>query len=111
MEWFRAGTEPQGSSLALASNHSRILAPAAGTVIALDPDIPPPLQRVVFEAQTDSTQLRWTLDGTDMGTATNVLLWAPVPGSHTLTLTDEEQQAFDSVTFTVRGALAFGGGW
>jgi penicillin-binding protein 1C len=105
MDWFLAGTEPHASALALATSQPRILAPVAGTVIALDPDIPSPLQRVVFEAQAHDDRLRWTLDGTDIGAATGVLLWPPVPGSHTLALVGEEQRLFDSVTFTVRGSL------
>jgi penicillin-binding protein 1C len=105
LEWFLAGTEPYASTLALAAGQPRILAPAAGTVIALDPDIPPPLQRIVFEAQAHDGRLRWTLDGAEMGAATDALLWAPVPGSHTLAVTDEEQRVLDSVTFTVRGSL------
>ncbi len=107
-EWFLRGTEPQVSSLALAASRPRILAPAAGTVIALDPDIPPPLQRVVFEAQARGTQLRWMLDGADLGTAADMLLWEPVAGSHTLSLIDKKWQAFDTVNFTVRGSLASG---
>jgi penicillin-binding protein 1C len=106
MEWFLTGTEPQVSTLTLAVSHPHILAPAAGTVIALDPDIPPPLQRVVFEAQARGTQLRWVLDGTDLGAAADVLLWEPTPGSHTLSLVDEKWQAFDTVNFTVHGSLA-----
>ena len=104
MEWFLSGTEPQVSSLALAVSRPRILVPAAGTVIALDPDIPPPLQRVAFEAQARGAQLRWVLDGTDLGAAADVLLWAPIPGSHTLSLVDEKWQVFDTVNFTVRGS-------
>ena len=75
-------------------------------MIALDPDIPSPLQRVIFEAQARGTQLRWMLDGADLGTAADMLLWEPVAGSHTLSLVDEERQAFDTINFTVRGSLA-----
>jgi hypothetical protein len=84
MEWFLTGTEPQVSTLTLAVSHPHILAPAAGTVIALDPDIPPPLQRVVFEAQARGTQLRWVLDGTDLGAAADVLLCLPSLNSFSL---------------------------
>jgi penicillin-binding protein 1C len=104
-EWFLAGTEPQGATVALATGHPHILTPTTGTLIALDPDIPRPLQRVAFQAQVYGSQLRWLLDGADLGAATELLLWEPVPGSHTLSLVDEEQRSFDTVGFAVRGSL------
>jgi penicillin-binding protein 1C len=108
MEWFLTGTEPQVSTLALATSHPRILAPVAGTIIALDPDIPRPLQRIVFQAQVHGSQLRWLLDGADLGAATEVVLWELLPGSHTLSLVDEKQRLFDTVGFAVRGSLGTG---
>jgi len=104
-EWFLPGTEPQGPTLALATSPPRILVPATGTVIALDPDIPPSLQRVAFAAQAQGAQFRWVLDGADIGGTAAVLLWEPAPGSYTLSLVDEERRPFDTVSFTVRGSL------
>ena len=42
-------------------DESRITAPASGTIIALDPDIPPNRQRVSFTAE--GINLRWLVDG------------------------------------------------
>ena len=39
-EWFLAGTEPSGA-VAAAAGLPRIVAPTSGTIVALDPDIPP----------------------------------------------------------------------
>jgi penicillin-binding protein 1C len=108
MEWFLTGTEPQMSTLTLATSHPRILAPVAGTIIALDPDIPRSLQRIAFQAQVHGSQLRWLLDGAVLGAATEVVLWEPLPGSHTLSLVDEKQRLFDTVGFAVRGSLGTG---
>jgi penicillin-binding protein 1C len=107
-EWFLTGTEPHVPTLTLALSSPRILAPAAGTVIALDPDIPRPLQRVIFQARAHGSQLRWVLDGADLGAAAGVLLWEPVPGSHTLSLVDQEQRLCDTIGFTVRGSRVTG---
>ncbi len=41
----------------------QILSPAAGTIIALDPDIPAEAQRVVFEASAGVRGSDWILDG------------------------------------------------
>ncbi len=103
VEWFLRGTEPQGSAQSLASGDPRILAPAPGTVTALDPDIPAPRQRIVFEAQASGISLRWVLDGTDIGPAGSPFLWSPLSGRHTLSLIDAEQHLLDNVTFEVRG--------
>jgi penicillin-binding protein 1C len=84
-------------------------------IIALDPDIPPARQRVVFEAAgtggdagsgdtAADAVLRWRLDGADLGPAGEPLRWAPRPGRHTLSLADEEGRTLDEVAFEVRGA-------
>jgi penicillin-binding protein 1C len=72
-------------------------------VIALDPDIPPSRQRVIFEARSGRAPLRWLLDGTDLGSATDLVVWDPHPGRHTLSLVDDDQRPRDTLTFEVRG--------
>ncbi|HXH08701.1 MAG TPA: hypothetical protein VNP04_02880 [Alphaproteobacteria bacterium] len=52
LEWFLVGTELPGSGVQRFGGLPRILVPASGTLIALDPDIPPAQQRIVFEAET-----------------------------------------------------------
>jgi penicillin-binding protein 1C len=89
---------------ALSGGHPRIIAPARGTVIALDPDIPPSRQRVIFEARSGrAAPLRWLLDGTDLGSATDLVVWNPYPGRHTLSLVDDDQRPLDTISFEVRG--------
>ena len=107
-EWFLPGTEPPTPAApgTLAGGFPRILAPASGTLIALDPDIPAQLQRIAFEAQATDERLRWALDGTDLGPATQPVLWEPRPGRHTLALVDAAARPHATVTFTVRGPAA-----
>ena len=103
VEWFLAGTEPQTAAQLLATGHPRIVAPAPGTIIALDPDIPASRQRMVFEAQDGGGSARWVLDGTDLGYDGDLVVWKPEPGTHNLSLVDEGGQLHDRITFEVRG--------
>ncbi len=102
-EWFLRGTE--SARVAAASVHARfrISYPAAGTVIALDPDIPAASQRVFFEAEPGGSDLRWLLDGDPVGSADSLVLWSPLKGKHHLALIDPAEQILDSVEFEVRG--------
>ncbi|MBS0343140.1 MAG: penicillin-binding protein 1C, partial [Proteobacteria bacterium] len=95
-EWFIAGTEqrlfaPDGGS-AMRSGTARISAPADGTIVALDPDIPPQRQRVVFEAEGGASgqQLQWRIDGRAAGQGPR-LPWLPWPGRHVVQLVDARQ--------------------
>ena len=104
-DWFLRGTEPPAPAvpLALAGGLPRIIAPVSDTLIALDPDIPAPLQRIVFEADAGGEHLRWVLNGSDLGAAADPILWEPVPGRHTLSLVDNAHRPHATVQFTVRG--------
>ena len=104
LEWFLSGTEPRAAERFLAAAPPRILAPADGTLIALDPDIPAARQRVMFEAQTHGTPVDWLLDGTKLGPAAALVPWDPTPGRHRLSLVDERERPLDTVAFEVRGA-------
>ncbi|MBI2875628.1 MAG: penicillin-binding protein 1C [Candidatus Tectomicrobia bacterium] len=104
MEWFLPGTEPLEPMQRLSVGHPRILVPAPETVIALDPDIPPARQRILFEAQAAGARFRWVLDGKEIGSAADLLAWDPLPGKHTLSLRDGAQRLCDTVTFEVRGS-------
>jgi len=103
IEWFLAGTEPRPSAPAEASGHPRIVAPVSGAIIALDPDIPPERERVVFEAADTRGALHWMLDGQDLGAARDVHVWRPTRGAHVLVLIDEAARVIDRVRFEVRG--------
>ncbi|MCD2513487.1 penicillin-binding protein 1C [Comamonas endophytica] len=108
-EWFLPGTQQalfaleQGGAQAAPG---RILRPAPGTIVALDPDIPPERQRLQFAAQLpsgDARALRWWLDGKEVARGAH-WSWLPWPGRHRMELRDAEGAVLDSVAFEVRGA-------
>ncbi|HRK79649.1 MAG TPA: penicillin-binding transpeptidase domain-containing protein, partial [Thiobacillus sp.] len=103
-EWFIAGTAPSGRQTAgSAVIEARIDYPGAGAILALDPDMPPSMQRV-FLAATGAADAAWMLDGERLGKADGALAWVPVAGKHTLQLVaDAGGQVLDSVQFQVRG--------
>jgi penicillin-binding protein 1C len=103
-EWFLAGTEPLVTRIQPVQARERITAPAAGSVIAIDPDIPPTRQRVLLQADGVTGRSRWQLDGTDLGAATATTLWIPGAGTHQLALVTADGVVLDRVRFTVRGA-------
>ncbi len=79
----------------------RITAPASGTILALDPDIPPTRQRVSFGAE--SRNLRWLMDGKEFAKG-NSAQWLPWPGRHVVQLVDASGQVRDEIRLEVRGA-------
>lgn len=107
-EWFLAGTETARVALASAAGSAarRIASPDDLSVIALDPDMPPAVQRLRFEAVGAlPAGAWWRLDGKRLGPA-RPLPWSPWPGHHELALVDGNGVALDTVTFDVRGAQA-----
>jgi len=106
-EWFHRGTEPvssDGPSVPRAVGLPRIVAPAAGTILALDPDIPTGRQRVPFEARDAVAGQRWLLDGAVVGSAAELVLWPATAGRHRLSLVAADGTILDTVGFVVRGA-------
>jgi penicillin-binding protein 1C len=102
-EWFVAGTETGLVQLAGAVGRPRIAAPPDGVIVALDPDIPPGNQRLVFDAQgIQGLSAEWVLDGVPIGPAGEPVRWAPVPGGHRLALQADGRE-LDAVSFRVRG--------
>jgi len=103
-EWFLNGTGSDvvkpGQSRAVPS---RIVYPAWGTVVALDPDIPVDLQRMYFEALPASEAYQWRLNGKRIGNASDLLIWKPIEGAHQLSLVEEGGGVTDQVSFYVRG--------
>jgi penicillin-binding protein 1C len=90
------------------SGAARIGSPADGTLFALDPDIPPARQRIVFErARGASDASVWRLDGKVLGHGER-LTWLPWPGRHVLELVDADGSSADRIRFEVRGAVAKG---
>ncbi len=107
-EWFLAGTETARVVLASAAGTAArlIASPDDRSVVALDPDIPPAVQRLRFEAVGPlPAGMAWRLDGKRLGAA-RPLPWAPWPGHHVLELVDAQGVVRDTVAFDVRGAQA-----
>jgi len=101
-EWFIEGTEPPGEIVA-EKRHAvaRILYPQPATIITLDPDIPPELQRVSFVGRFAGETHEWRLDDRALGSSAT-LAWKPERGRHVLTLVDRENRVADSVSFVVK---------
>lgn len=115
-EWFLSGTQQAlftpsairaGATDGAARRTARITAPADGTILALDPDIPPRHQRVRLVADGAPSDVQWRLDGRTLarGTAAD---WLPWPGRHRLELADARGQVLDSIRIEVRGAGVVG---
>ncbi|MDO4769677.1 MAG: hypothetical protein Q4A11_04855, partial [Brachymonas sp.] len=109
MEWFIQGTEqasfvrPPSSAQAATA---RILNPVSGSLLALDPDIPPQRQRLMLRASASSAPAhayRWLISGKPVGQG-HTLPWLPWPGKHRITLQSAQGQMLDEVQIEVRGA-------
>jgi penicillin-binding protein 1C len=103
-ELFLVGTEQrvQRSSAQLqAQRPFGITSPRDGSIFALDPDMPPAAQRIVFEGESGT----WMLDGRRLGHA-SAYRWSPWPGRHELALLDHDGRTVQAVRFEVRGAGA-----
>ncbi|MDO9259904.1 MAG: penicillin-binding protein 1C [Polaromonas sp.] len=92
------GLKNSGSAASVAA---RITAPANGTIVALDPDIPPNRQRLGFAAE--GHQLRWRMDGKEFARGAQAQ-WLPWPGRHVVQLVDNSNQVVDEIRLEVRGA-------
>ena len=97
-----AGTEQaeihRGGHTRDGAAHRGIASPKPGALYALDPDMPPKVQRIVFQGEPGT----WWLDGRRLGQGAR-LAWAPWPGRHQLELRLPGGRV-DSVRFEVRGA-------
>jgi len=108
-ELFIQGTEPVSlqpettAQTETSLSMQRIVYPAQGMIIAMDPDIPEDQQRVFFEADASGDLLRWKLNSTLIGRASEIISWKPVPGTYTISLIDAQDAIIDSVCFHVKG--------
>ncbi|MDB5868835.1 MAG: penicillin-binding protein [Polaromonas sp.] len=119
-EWFLQGTEQAVFAIDSGASHARypgakglkglnysarqaarIIAPTTGTIIALDPDIPPNRQRVSFSAE--GSGLRWLMDGKPFAKGP-AAQWLPWPGQHVVRLVGRQGEVLDEVRLEVRGA-------
>ncbi len=90
-----------------ASLGARILTPVDGTILALDPDIPPNRQRLVLQAEASAGRrpgLRWWIDQREIGRGERVQ-WLPWPGRHRIQLKDGAGTVLDERRIDVRGAV------
>lgn len=103
-EWFVAGTElSRVDRVALAEQALSIATPLAFTRFALDPDIPPAHQTILFSAGGHHAQLaQWKLNGRHVGRGAR-FAWSPWPGWHRLELF-HAGRLIESRDFEVRGA-------
>ncbi len=95
------GVRGQKSLKNEATPTARITAPTTGTIIALDPDIPPQAQRLTLQAE--GANLRWLVDGKPLAKG-NTALWPLWPGRHVVQIADAKGQVLDQVRIEVRGA-------
>jgi penicillin-binding protein 1C len=105
-EYFLAGTETSEVEPAQhTSAASRMIAaPTDGTIVALDPDIPPNAQRLKIRSATaPGTSIHWRLDGKSLSDLAE-LDWPLWPGHHHLELLDAKHKVIDQINFEVRGA-------
>jgi len=109
-EWFVRGTAMSAVRAVTSDDEAaltpRIRYPAPGTLVALDPDIPPGHQRVLFVAAPGTPELRWRIDGELLDSTGPRVAWPPVGGRHHVVLEDARGAALASVDFEVRGGVA-----
>ena len=102
-EWFVRGTAQTLIAAAPpASRRPRITNPAAGSVYALDPDVPVDRQRLVIAVSGDAARHRVVLDARDLGAADARPQILPGPGVHRLRLVDMAGRVVDQLRFTIR---------
>ena len=97
-EWFIAGTEPHAPVVARSRGRQGISNPVDGATFAIDPDMPPAVQRIRFEGETG----QWLLNGRSLGRGAQ-RQWLPQPGRHVLALRADDGHEIARVRFEVRG--------
>lgn len=104
-EYFLPGTAISRVEPAVGSEgRARIVSPAAGTILALDPDMPPANQRLALKAslaQEADEPPRWRVGSTLIGHGPEAY-WQPLPGRHRIVLEDALGAQLDAVTVQVR---------
>jgi penicillin-binding protein 1C len=80
-----------------------ILSPMEGAVYAIDPDIPPANQKIVFQANGVSRPV-WWLGQEKIGQG-NPFAWTPWPGRYALQLRNQQGDTVQTIHFEVRGVF------
>ena len=102
-EWFLRGTAQSLIAAAPAeARRPRFTNPIAGSVYALDPDVPRDRQRLAVAVTGAAAAHRIWLDRADIGAADTTPEILPARGMHRLRLVDLGGRVVDQVLFTVR---------
>ncbi|WP_044336665.1 penicillin-binding protein 1C [Sphingomonas hengshuiensis] len=102
-EYFTRGTAlTDVASAPAAARRPRIVNPVAGSVYALDPDIPRDRQRLAIGVSGEVMGHRLRLDARDLGSADSHPLVLAPRGRHRLQLVDLGGRVVDQVLFTIR---------
>ena len=102
-EYFLKGTAlVEVAAAPAAARRPRIVNPVAGSVYALDPDIPLDRQRLAIAVAGQVAGHRLLLDRQDLGTADSRPLILPGRGQHRLRLVDLGGRVVDQILFTIR---------
>ena len=102
-DYFLTGTGQSVIAAAPASaRRPRFTNPVAGSVYALDPDIPIDRQRLAVAVSGAAAAHRIVLDRRDLGPADRAPLILPGPGAHRLRLIDAGNRVVDQIMFTIR---------
>lgn len=102
-EWFIKETEPNSKDREIGQLNQRTVYPPLGTVIALDPVIPPEFQKVFFVSQVHEDHCQWLLNGSALEGTGRTIPWIPKPGKYHLAIADKDEKVLDYVYFEVRG--------
>ena len=116
-EWFLPGTERHSVAVdTTQAERARITHPVSGTILALDPDIPPERQKLLLRASLSSETLSWQVDGLPLqasqtspyvrvaSSSSSRAYWFPRSGKHMISLHDREGRLLEKVWVEVRGA-------
>lgn len=102
-EWFLEGTRmSQVRAIPARSRVARLVSPANGMIVAIDPDIPLRAQRIPVRAQGASAGMMIRYNNSILGPASRALYLTPVPGAHRLVLLDAQGRELDRAWLTVR---------
>jgi penicillin-binding protein 1C len=109
-EYYIKGTEPNREpilSMLEAEESSlhqppRIEYPKDGLIVAIDPDIPNSLQRILFRSQGDTRNLFWMLNHKILGSAKLSFPWIVQKGKYQLSLISGSSQILETIHFEVR---------
>ena len=105
-EWYLPGTEPNNGIVTVNDKEdTRIVYPAHGAIIALDPNLEATKEPMFFRLSAENKALRLLVDGKDVGPGKVFTLWRPRVGKHVLTLVDKEKKVLDEIHFSVRGRV------